>query len=193
MNGDVDANGWDQRYTDEERVWSAEPNVFVAEYLAGRRPGTAIDLGAGEGRNAVWLATAGWEVTAVDFSAVGMTKARAMARDADVELATVVEDVEAFEPTVPVDLVLLCYLQIPDDEQRRLLRRVARWLAPGGAVFVVAHDKSNIEAGHGGPQDPDVCYSVEQTVAALAGLEIEFAEVLDRDGALDTVVLAQRT
>ena len=69
---------------------------------------------------------------------------------------------------------------------------MARWLNPGGAVFVVAHDKSNIEAGHGGPQDPGVCYSVEQTVAALHGLEVEFAEVLDRDGALDTVVLAQR-
>lgn len=188
----MDANGWDQRYSDEERVWSVEPNVFVAQYLADRAPGAAIDLGAGEGRNAVWLARRGWNVTAVDFSAVGLAKARAMAREAQVELATVVAAVESFEPTVPVDLVLLCYLQIPDAEQRRLLHRVARWLNPGGAVFVVAHDKSNIEAGHGGPQDPGVCYSVEQTVAALDGLEVEFAEVLDRDGALDTVVLAQR-
>lgn len=188
----VDANGWDQRYSDEERVWSAEPNVFVEQYLTGRTPGVALDLGAGEGRNAVWLAQQGWEVTAVDFSAVGLAKARDMAREAEVELATVVDDVEAYEPTGPVDLVLLSYLQIPDAAQRRLLRRVARWLDPGGAVFVVAHDKSNIDAGRGGPQDPDVCYTVEQTVAALAGLEVTFAEVLDRDGALDTVVLAQR-
>lgn len=188
----VDANGWDQRYSDEERVWSAEPNVFVEQYLTGRTPGVALDLGAGEGRNAVWLAQQGWEVTAVDFSAVGLAKARDMAREAEVELATVVDDVEAYEPTGPVDLVLLSYLQIPDAAQRRLLRRVARWLDPGGAVFVVAHDKSNIDAGRGGPQDPDVCYTVEQTVTALAGLEVTFAEVLDRDGALDTVVLAQR-
>ncbi|MFN8129661.1 MAG: class I SAM-dependent methyltransferase [Candidatus Nanopelagicales bacterium] len=188
----MDASGWDQRYSDEERVWSAEPNVFVAQYLAGRTPGVAIDLGAGEGRNAVWLAQQGWEVTAVDFSAVGLAKARAMAREAEVELATVVDDVDSFEPTGPVDLVLLSYLQIPDEQQRRLLRRVARWLNVGGAVFVVAHDKTNVELGQGGPQDAAVCYTVEQTVSALDGLEVHFAEVLDRDGALDTVVLAQR-
>lgn len=188
----VDAQGWDQRYSDEDRVWGNEPNVFVAQYLGDRAPGTAIDLGAGEGRNAVWLAQQGWEVTAVDFSAVGLAKAREMARDAEVELATVACDVEDYDPTVPVDLVLLCYLQIPDDHQRRLLRRVADWLQPGGAVFVVAHDKSNIEHGRGGPQDETVCYSVEQTVAALEGLQVRFAEVLDREGALDTVVLAER-
>lgn len=190
--GSVDANGWDQRYSDEERVWSAEPNVFVAQYLSGRTPGVAVDLGAGEGRNAVWLAQQGWDVTAVDFSAVGLAKARAAARDAGVQLATVVADAEHYEPTMPVDLVLLSYLQIPDAAQRRVLRRVTQWLNPGGAVFVVAHDKLNVEAGRGGPPDPDVCYTVEQTVAALEGLEVQFAEMLDRDGALDTVVLAQR-
>lgn len=187
----VDARGWDERYSDPDRVWGSEPNVFVAEYLGAREPGTAVDLGAGEGRNAVWLALQGWDVTAVDFSAVGLGKARQMAREADVELATVACDVEEYEPTVPVDLVLLSYLQIPDDHQVRLLRRVVHWLQPGGAVFVVAHDKSNVENGRGGPPDEGVCYTVEQTVAALTGLEIVFAEVLDREGALDTVVLAE--
>jgi SAM-dependent methyltransferase len=189
---DVDAEGWDERYAEPDRVWGSEPNVFVAEYLGGRPVGTAVDLGAGEGRNAVWLAAQGWDVTAVDFSAVGLAKARQMAREADVELATVACDVEDYEPTVPVDLVLLSYLQIPDAHQVRLLRRMVDWLQPGGAVFVVAHDKSNVEHGRGGPPDEAVCYSVEQTVGALAGLEIRFAEVLDRDGALDTVVLAEQ-
>lgn len=190
----VDAQGWDDRYSDSELVWSGEPNQFVAQFLSERQPGSAIDLGAGEGRNAVWLAVQGWEVTAVDFSAVGLEKARRMAFDAGVELATVVSDVEHYSPTFPVDLVLLSYLQIPDTHQVRLLRRVRDWVKPGGVIFVVAHDKSNVEHGHGGPPDPAVCYTVEQTVAALGDMRIEYAEVAERAVAdavaLDTVVLA---
>jgi len=192
----VDAQGWDRRYQESEFVWSVEPNVFVAEHLRDRTPGWAVDLGAGEGRNAVWLAKQGWEVTAVDFSAVGLQKARTMAFDAGVELATVVSDVEAYTPPTEVDLVLLSYLQIPDAHQRRLLHKVKHWLQPGGVILVVAHDKSNVTGGHGGPQDPDVCYSVEQTVEALGGLRIDVAEVAtrqtDEGPALDTVVLAAR-
>ncbi|HPE13849.1 MAG: class I SAM-dependent methyltransferase [Actinobacteria bacterium] len=192
----MDAQGWDDRYQDSELVWSATPNLFVAQYLSGRTPGMAVDLGAGEGRNAVWLATQGWDVTAVDFSAAGLAKARSMAFEAQVELATVVSDVDHYHPTTPVDLVLLSYLQVPDEHQRRILRRAAEWLQPGGAVFVVAHDKANVDNGHGGPPDPDVCYTVENTVAALSELRIEVAELAQRpvDGAvaLDTVVLAVR-
>jgi SAM-dependent methyltransferase len=186
----VDADAWDARYADEDRVWGAEPNRFVVQYLSDLTPGTAIDLGAGEGRNAVWLARQGWQVTAVDFSAVGLEKARAMAADAQVPLATVAMDVESFHPNVPVDLVVLSYLQIPDAHQVRLLRRMQDWLKSGGRVFVVAHDKANQV---GGPPDPGVRYSIEQTLAALDGMHIEVAEVADRDGALDTVVLAVRT
>ncbi len=192
----VDANGWNDRYAQADRVWSEQPNVFVAAHLADLTPGTAIDLGAGEGRNAVWLARRGWEVTAVDFSSVGLEKAREMARDAEVELATVVSDAHRYTPPTEVDLVLLSYLQVPDPQQVALLRRAARWLRPGGVLFVVAHDKANVTQGHGGPPDPVVCYSVEQTVSALDGLRIDTAEVATRstdDGpALDTVVKAVR-
>jgi len=193
LNELVDAEGWDERYADSELVWSGEPNVFVAAHLTGRTPGAALDLGAGEGRNAVWLALQGWDVTAVDFSAVGLEKARRMAFDAEVELATVVSDVETYTPVTQVDLVLLSYLQIPDEHQRRLLRRVREWLQPGGIVLVVAHDKSNTV---GGPPDPGVCYTLDQTVQALEGLRVEVAEVAQRQTpagvALDTVVLAVR-
>lgn len=177
-------------------MWSGEPNRFVAQYLSELAPGEAVDLGAGEGRNAVWLAGRGWRVTAVDFSAVGLSKARRMAFESEVELATVVGDVETYTPPFPVDLVLLSYLQIPDEHQMRLLRRVKEWLNPAGAVFVVAHDKSNVQHGHGGPQDAGVCYDVGQTVMALEGLRIAVAEVarrpVDDAVALDTVVLARR-
>src|ERR1022692_4898294 len=72
---------WDKRYAGQELVWTAEPNRFVVAELKDLAPGRALDLGAGEGRNAVWLASAGWQVTAVDFSAVGLDKGRRLAEN----------------------------------------------------------------------------------------------------------------
>lgn len=191
----MDEREWDDRYRESDLVWSLEPNQFVVEFVSDLPPGLALDVGAGEGRNAVWLAQRGWNVTAVDFSAVGMEKARRMAFEAEVELATVVADVLSYTQPEPVDLVLLAYLQLPAAEQGRVLRKSVDWLRPGGRVLVIAHDKSNVELGHGGPPDPQVCYSVDDTVAALAGLSIERAEVVERPVgdavALDTLVMAR--
>jgi len=72
---------WDERYSTKEYVWAIEPNQFVKEHLADLEPGTAIDLGAGEGRNAVWLASLGWQATAVDLSAVALEKGEKLAAD----------------------------------------------------------------------------------------------------------------
>lgn len=193
---------WNERYAGHAYVWDVRPNRFVEQHLAGMAPGSAIDLAAGEGRNAVWLARQGWQVTAVDFSPVGLEKARRLAADHDVaeRLQTVVADVLTFEPPGTVDLVLIAYLQIPAAQQRTVLERAASWLRTGGTLFVIAHDRSNIERGHGGPSDPDVCYDVDGTVEALAGLEVMAAEVVRREveteagprAALDTLVIAER-
>lgn len=194
--GAVDASSWDDRYRQADLVWNAEPNVFVAKYASQLPVGDAIDLGAGEGRNSVWLARNGWRVTAVDFSVVALEKAMAMAVDAGVSIATEPSDALHFHPADQVDLVVLCYLQLPDEQQQRVLRNAATWVRPGGSVLVVAHDKSNVEHGHGGPPDASVCYTVENTIDALAGLDIDIAEVAKRPVgdavALDTVVLASR-
>jgi SAM-dependent methyltransferase len=193
---------WDERYAAREYVWDVTPNRFVERYLAGFTPGRAIDLAAGEGRNAVWLARQGWEVIAVDFSRVGLDKARRLAVehgvDARVKLA--IADALTYEPPGPVELVVIAYLQVPAAQQWVILEHAAAWLRPGGTLFVVAHDRSNVERGHGGPSDPDVCYHVDATVEALPGLRIVSAEVVRRDvetddglrSAFDTLVMAQR-
>jgi 2-polyprenyl-3-methyl-5-hydroxy-6-metoxy-1,4-benzoquinol methylase len=196
----MDRDGWNDRYETAEYIWNANPNQFVAEHLGDLAPGDAIDLAAGEGRNAVWLAEQGWRATAVDFSDVALTKARRLAEDRDVSIETIAADVTAWEPTSPVDLVVLAYLQLPSDVQESVLRRVAGWVRPSGTVFVIAHDRSNVAHGHGGPSVEDVCYDAERTAAALAPLEIDRAEVVERrvdtpDGervALDTLVIAHR-
>ncbi len=70
----MDSRAWDERYAASELVWSSTPNQFVAAEVADLTPGRALDLAAGEGRNALWLAERGWQVTAVDFSLVGLDK-----------------------------------------------------------------------------------------------------------------------
>jgi SAM-dependent methyltransferase len=197
----VDQHQWDELYASTELVWTAEANRFVVEELAGLTAGRALDLGSGEGRNAIWLAERGWQVTAVDFSAVGLAKAAELAAGRGVTGVRWVEaDLREYQPGPGYDLVLLAYVHLPPDEFGALLRRAASALAPGGTLLVVGHDVDNIAHGHGGPQDPRVLHRVQDVVAALPGLTIQRAEqarrpVLTGDGeraAIDTVVRAQR-
>lgn len=193
---------WDERYAGREYLWDVRPNQFVERYVRELAPGTAIDLAAGEGRNAVWLAQQGWIVTAVDFSQAGLEKAARLARDNGVTECVITIDADALEwiPAEPVDLVVMAYLQLPPEQVSTILEHASGWLRPGGRVLVVAHDRTNIEHGYGGPADPERCYDLDETVAALAGLKIEKAEVVERhvdteDGprtALDTLVIGSR-
>ena len=104
----MDATAWNQRYADKELVWSATPNQFVASELVDLTPGRAVDLAAGEGRNALWLASLGWDVTAVDFAQAGLDKGRAVesAIATDHRVHWVCADVLAFAATPPGQRVL---------------------------------------------------------------------------------------
>lgn len=176
MTGDdttMDAAGWDERYAAAETVWGAAPNVWVARELADLPPGRALDLACGEGRNALWLAGLGWQVTGVDFSAVALAKAAAAPGGEQVDW--VVGDATAYAPGEPMDLALLCYLQMPADMRRAAVRNAVRGLAPGGLLLVIAHDSSNLAEGTGGPPDPVVLYTAQDLLDDLAGLDIAFA------------------
>jgi SAM-dependent methyltransferase len=198
----VDADSWDDRYRETELMWSRGPNLFIEEICRDLPVGRSIDLAAGEGRNAIWLAEQGWDSTAVDFSAVAIDKARQIAEQRGVTITTEVADLTAYVPTpAGYDLVVIAYLHVPDDQLTPILRRAGEAVAPGGRFVLVGHDAENLERGHGGPKYPEVLTNPHQVVAALDdGLEIERAEVAERhvdtdDGpktALDTVVVARR-
>jgi SAM-dependent methyltransferase len=185
----VKRDAWDARYAAEELVWSAGPNRFLVSELSDLPPGRALDLACGEGRNAIWLAERGWQVTAVDFSAAGVAKGRQRNADVDFQVADVLE-FDAGEEQY--DLVIVFYLQLPAEELERVLRKAARALAPGGTFLLVGHDLRNLTDGHGGPKDASVLYRAEDVPAALEGLEVERAEPVDRDGAVDALVRARR-
>lgn len=179
----MDAHAWDDRYAGSELVWSAAPNQFVEEALRHHPPGRAVDLAAGEGRNALWLAGLGWDVTAVDFSKVGLDKGRAVeARVGATRPVTwVCADVLEWQGQ-DLDLALVAYLQLPDDERRRVVRRAFDALRDGGELFWVAHDSSNLVEGTGGPQDPEVLATADDVLADLGDhrFEVIRAERVER-------------
>lgn len=171
-----DASVWDERYRAAGTVWGAAPNRWVEQELADLPPGRALDLACGEGRNALWLAGRGWQVTAVDFSAVALEKGKAA--DPDGTITWVRADATTYRAEQPVDLALLCYLQLPAPDRREAMRCAAAALAPGGTLLAIGHDSRNIADGTGGPQDPAVLYTATDLAADLdgTGLQVTKAE-----------------
>lgn len=167
----MDAEAWDQRYAASELVWSREPNQLVAAELAGLTPGTAVDLAAGEGRNAIWLASRGWSAYAVDFSQAALDKGARVGDGLDV--TWVCADATTWQPAQPVDLVVMAYFQVPADDRRRAVRSAVMMLRPGGTLLLVAHDSTNLTEGTGGPQDPAVLMTADDVLADLDGIEVE--------------------
>jgi SAM-dependent methyltransferase len=190
---------WNERYADEELLWSAGPNRVLAAETADLDPGRALDLACGEGRNAIWLAQRGWRVTGVDFAEVALAKAARIAADREVEVDFVHADLLAWTPPEEsFELVFVLYLQLPADERRLVLGRAAAAVASGGTFLLVAHDLTNVTEGYGGPDNPDVLLTPADVADELPGLEIERAERILRDvegaerPAIDALVRARR-
>jgi len=203
MGERMDQELWDTRYGGEELVWTSRANQFLVAEVAGMKPGSAVDLACGEGRNSVWLAEQGWKVTGVDFSSAGLAKGRRLAEEHHVDVTWVHSPVETWTP--PVDgfgLVAVFYLQLHQPARSAALSVAASAVAPGGTLLVVAHDIDNLTRGFGGPPNADVLYSVDEVVgvARAAGLTVERAEQVPRivdsatgpREAIDTLVRARR-
>lgn len=208
--GVMSAADWDARYR-SGRQWSVEPNRFLVEQLTDwpLPIGRAIDLGCGEGRNALWLADQGWEVVGVDISSVAIERGRELAASQSLDVDLRVGDVLAVDEQLADecgdgwDLVLLAYLHLPADGRRRLLE-LARWaLAPGGTFLLIGHDLRNLRDGWGGPSDPAVLWSPKEVAAEFSpsSFAIEAAGVVERPVetehgprvALDTLVRLRST
>jgi len=198
----TDADRWDRRYSAPDLLWGAEPNRRLVDEVGALPPGRALDLGGGEGRNAAWLASRGWDVTIVDFSRVGLDRAGEMARRQGAALTAVHADLADYAPPEDAfDLVLIMYLQVPEQTLARVLHRASRALAPGGTLLLIGHDRENLAHGFGGPQDAAILQSPRQVIGALGtGLQVESAGRIERvvstaDGprtAVDTLVRARR-
>lgn len=174
---------WDERYADV--VWSGSVNPRLPEHVADLAPGRAVDVGCGEGADVLWLAEQGWDVTGVDFSAVGLGRAAEHAAQAGVAGRThwLQADARTWQPDETWDLVTTHYLHLADDLMPDAVARLASAVAPGGTLLVVLHHPDDVS--HGGPSGTDDTFPSPELVAALERAEGTWdvsAEVVERVG-----------
>lgn len=193
---------WDAKYAGRDRVWSGRPNQRLVEQVADLTPGRALDVGCGEGADAIWLAGQGWEVTAVDVSTVALdrTAEHAVEQGVDDRLEIGVYDVLSGRPRLDraeFDLVAVSFLHVPRPDFESIYRRVAAMVGPGGRLLVVAHHPDDVASGARRPHGPDLLFPPDQLVDALGDpWQVEVADAPTRvqesdDGPItvrDTVV-----
>src|SRR5262252_7611567 len=146
------AQFWDERYRSAQRIWNGNPNPQLVAEVAGRPPGRALDVGCGEGADAIWLARAGWTVVAADISGVALERAAQHARDTDPAAAARIEwrrvDLLARPPEPGFfDLISAQFMQLPPEPRTALFTSVAAAARDGGMLLVVGHHPSDLETG----------------------------------------------
>lgn len=198
---EFDESFWDERYREHGRhgsVWSGQPNAQLVAEASDLRPGSALDVGAGEGADAAWLARRGWRVTAVDISSVALARASAALDDEPETAARITwlhEDLTASPPPAGTfDLVSAQYLHLPAPQREGVYSRLAASVAPGGTLLIVGHHPADLETSVRRPSTPGLLFTAEQIAADLDPVEWEILTCTarpratsDADGAPVTV------
>lgn len=171
------AQHWDERYAEKERLFIPDPDVSLAE-LSGTVPATtALDLGAGEGRNSLYLASKGWTVTAVDFSQVALDRLTGFALESKVAVQTLrvdlIQYLESSRDTF--DLVVIANLHPSRPERLKLYSLAQRAVNPGGHLFLIGHHIDSL--GIIGPPDPDRLLDESEVSVGFDQLEIQSLRV----------------
>ncbi len=186
---------WDRRYA--ENPWPSEPDHDLVDLVSPLQPGKALDLGCGPGRNSIWLAQRGWDVTGVDASAVGLAQASERASDAGVSVRTVLADLLSYRPEAEeFDLVVVANIHLLEPERTLLFSTAAEALRAGGHLFVVGHHLDDL--GRTGPPDPDRLYTTERLQDSFPTLVVHRLESSPRRAGpgepplTDVVVWAER-
>lgn len=172
---------WDERYAGDEYAYGREPNDFLRRTADDILPGRVLCLAEGEGRNAVFLAQQGYEVSAVDQSAVGLQKAHALAADHNVEIHTDQADLRTY-PIEPDswDGIVSIFCHLPQDIRQPLHQRVVAGLKPGGALVLEAYHPAQADRDTGGPGDPALLADLDTLREELAGLNFQIMQDLER-------------
>jgi SAM-dependent methyltransferase len=203
----MDAQQWNERYRSASSVWSGEPNAALVLHAPepAHPDSTALDLGCGEGGDALWLAARGWHVVGVDWAGVALERARRAAADSGTDARFVEGDITdattlaTLSDTGTFDLVTVAFLHPEPEERPQVYAHLAGLLAPGGHLIVVAHDPEHGAQGLPGPQHHRLM-SPDDIIGALAlaeGYEVLVAarEEQSRVGAVtavDSVVVVER-
>ena len=173
---------WDARYSEPGWAFGTEPNDFLREQAHTLPPGRVLCLAEGQGRNAVWLAGLGYDVTAVDVSSVGLEKAQGLARERGVRIETVCADLATFviEPDAWSGVVSI-FAHVESAVRRRIHAAVVAGLAPGGVLLLEAYRPQQLGRGTGGPPEDERMLDLTRLRDELGSLEWVLARELERD------------
>jgi SAM-dependent methyltransferase len=173
---------WDERYSSEQFAYGKEPNDFLREVVDRLPVGRTLCLAEGEGRNAVFLATRGHDVTAVDMSLVGLGKANRLAEERDVTIETVHADLADFS-IIPEDwdVIVSIFAHLPPALRRQVHQEVVAGLRPGGIFLLEAYTPEQLRYGTGGPPVEEMMMTLRNLEQELDGLEWLHAKELVRE------------
>lgn len=173
---------WNERFGEPGYAYGTEPNVFIREEAWRVPTGAVLCLAEGEGRNAVYLATLGHDVTAVDVSSAGLRKAAALARERAVELTLVEADLAEYHiaPGRWQGIVAV-FAHLPPPLRARLHREAVQGLAPGGVFLLAAYTPAQLALGTGGPRAPELLMTLETLREELRGLDLVVARERERE------------
>ena len=173
---------WNARFSEPGYAYGTEANRFLAEVVERIPAGPVLSLGEGEGRNAVFLAGRGHAVTAVDASAVGLAKARALAVERGVRIATVVADLAGYAIEAGAwSGIVSVFVHLAPAVRADVHRAVATGLRPGGVFVLEAYTPAQLALGTGGPHEASLLVTLEAVRRELAGLEFEIGREIERD------------
>jgi len=172
MSDPFSQEAWDERYRSRDAFWSGNPNPHLVAEVGDLIPGHALDVGAGEGADAIWLASRGWHVIAVDLSTVALERASAHADRAGPDIARridwVHDDVTSWDPgTGRYDLVSVQYMHLPPAPRKAMLEQLATAVAPGGSLLIVGHHPSDLHTTVQRPHTPELLFTGDDIAAEL--------------------------
>jgi ubiquinone/menaquinone biosynthesis C-methylase UbiE len=172
-------NFWNERYSEKEYIYGEEPNIFFAEQLKNIKPGKIILPCEGEGRNAVYAASCGWEVNAFDSSEAGKTKALQLAAVKGVSINYTVDDATTITYAAnSVDVVAFIYAHFPSNIRKQIHQKAITWLKPGGKIILEAFNPQQLQNNSGGPKELSMLYTEDMMKEDFASLNIEFIKNL---------------
>ncbi|MDE2235556.1 MAG: methyltransferase domain-containing protein [Gammaproteobacteria bacterium] len=177
----MDSQYWDERYQADEYAYGREPNEFLRAEAARIPTGRILCLADGEGRNAVYLAGLGHQVTMVDFSIQGLRKAERLARERAVKLNLVHGDLAVYEPQGIFTGIVSIFAHVPQAARRRMHARLAQLLAPEGVFLLEAYTPRQPSFGTGGPRDPERLMTLEGLRTEVSPLRLILGRELERE------------
>ena len=167
---------WDERYSAKEYAYGKQPNDFLVESINKLPKGKVLCLADGEGRNSVYLAEQGYQVTSVDASTAGMQKADQLAKERGVEIKTIVADLANFEIEIGAwDGVVSIFCHLPPQLRQAVHKKVIAGLKPGGVLILEAYTPRQIELATGGPKQAEMTMTLENLKTELNGLNFSHA------------------